>query len=133
VLDASEMLARWEFVYADCIWRDGRFIAFEIVGDRVVLDPQAAVDLSNSTDVFPNFTVDIDGATYVGGEASSHGSCGFFFKRVGERLDWMVVSTLSEPFVGVEREGSRLRFRTQLGDRWIVDGDSLDRITIERA
>jgi len=129
---ARELLAQWEFVHADCVWRDGRFTAFEIVGDRLVLDPQTPVDTSNLTDVFPNFTVDFSGATYVGGEASSHGSCGFFFKRIGERLEWMLFSTTSEPFVGVEVDGARLRFRTQLGDVWIVDGDSLDRILIER-
>lgn len=133
MLDADELLAREEFIRADCLWQDGRVTAFELVGDRVVPAPHAALDLSDRTDVFALFDVHVGGAAYVGGEASSHGSCGFFCKRVGGRLAWMVMSTTSEPFVDVEVAATRQRFRTRLGDAWVVDGDALDDIRIERA
>ncbi len=133
MFDANELLAREEFVHGDCLWQGARFTAFEVVGDRVVLQPHAAIDLSDRTDVFALFTVRLDGATYVGGEASSHGSCGFFCKRVGARLEWIVISTTSEPFVDVEVVGMRQRFRARLGDVWVVEGDALDGIRIERA
>jgi hypothetical protein len=117
------MLAREQFVCADCVWAAGRFVAFRVVGDAVVLDESIPLDRGDLTDVFTTFSHEADGAIYGGGEAAAHGSCGFFFKRTGARLDWALMSLASDPFVGVETAPGQVRFRSRCGDEWIVEHD----------
>jgi hypothetical protein len=132
ISDANEMLAREQFVCADCVWIDGRLVAFRIVDDAVVLDASIPVDRDDLTHVFAKFFRQVDGATYGGGEASAHGSCGFFFKRTGQGLDWALMSLASDPFIGVQAAPGQLRFRSQSGDEWVVEHDDPARTRIVR-
>jgi len=118
---ADEMLHSGRFVHADCMWVRERFVAYRLEQQVIVPEPDAVVDAEDLTDVFPLFTVHDGDATYGGGEAAAHGSCGFFFRRSASGLDWALMSLDSEPFVGVELERDRAIFRSRSAASWIVD------------
>jgi hypothetical protein len=132
VSDADEMLRNEQFVYANCVWFDGRFVAYDLDGDQVVLDERAPLDTNDLVDAFSQFNRHVDGATYAGGESTAHGSCGFFFKRGARGLEWALFSLESDPFVDVEVTPSQARFRSQSGDVWIVERDEVNHARIER-
>ncbi|MGN6525259.1 MAG: hypothetical protein ACTHL8_02620 [Burkholderiaceae bacterium] len=131
-MDADEMLRREEFVDEDCVWLGHRFIAYRIVDDVLVLDGALPLDADHIADACALFREQVGGDTYGGGESASHGSYGFFFKRSAKGLDWALFSRRSDPFVGVELTPSEARFRSQLGDVWIVERDEVNRVRIER-
>ena len=127
------MLRDEEFVHADCVWLDRRFVAYRVVDDAVVLDEHVELDTSARVDACATFTRQIDGVTYGGGESAGHGSYGFFFKRGTAGLDWALFSYDADPFIDVEVGQTQVRFRSQSGDEWIVEGDAVGRTRIERA
>jgi len=131
VSDANEMLAAEQFVYADCYWQDGRFVPYRLEGGRLVIDEDAGLDTADRTDVFPCFATQVGDATCGGGETSAHGSCGFFFLRRGARLEWVVMSLESDPFVEVEAIPDGLVFRSRSGQRWIVGPDGPASLRVE--
>lgn len=132
-MDADALLNGEEFVYADCIALDqSTLVGYKVAGNRIEISRDVPVDESNLTGVFQNFSVEIDGATYVGGEVAAHSSGGFFYKKVGTHVDWAVMSLEAGPFVGVERCDDEIRFLTDAGYRWVVKGDNLANITIRR-
>lgn len=132
--DADEMLRNAQFVHADCAWLDGRFVAWRLEGDRVVLDERIAVDTADLADADCRFDMPARGARYGGGDSTAHGSCGFFFKRGADgAIEWALFCLASDPFVGVEVTATQARFRSQSGDVWVVPGDAVARTRIERA
>ncbi len=130
--DADEMLKSGQFVYADCVWVGDRFVAYDIVDDQLVLNEEAVLDVNDLADACAYFIENVDGVTYGGGESTAHGSCGFFFKRGPQGLEWALFALESDPFVGVEASPSQARFLSQSGDVWIVENDAVDRTRIER-
>lgn len=132
-MDADALFNGEEFVYADCIALDqSTLVGYRVAGDRLEISRDVPIDESDLTGVFQNFSVEIDGATYAGGEVAAHGSGGFFYKKVGAHIDWAVMSLEAGPFVGVERCNDEVRFLTDTGSRWVVKSDDLTSITIQR-
>jgi len=127
---ADEVLQSGRFVHADCMWVCDRFIAYRLEQQAIVPEPDIVVDGQDLTDVFPLFTEQHGDVTYGGGEAAAHGSCGFFFRRSAAGLDWALMSLDSEPFVGVELERDRARFRSRSGVAWVVDLASPTRVRL---
>ena len=130
--DADEMLRAEAFVDANCVWLGDRFLAYRIVGDRLVPDDRVVLDTAHRADACALFAEEVDGVTYGGGESASHGAYGFFFKRTGRHLDWALFSHESDPFVGVEVGPEEVRFRAQSGDAWVVERDSVACVRIVR-
>ncbi|MBW8724510.1 MAG: hypothetical protein JF625_05050 [Inquilinus limosus] len=129
---ADDLVRREELFYEDCVvLADSRIIGFRVSDGEFVLGEELPEDALDTTDIFANFSIEIDGALYVGGEAAAHGSCGFFYKMTGGRLDWALMSLESEPFVGVERCDGGVRFLAASGAAWIVRGDDVTRIQIQ--
>lgn len=126
------MLARGEFVHANCLWTDGRFFAYRLVDDAVALLPDVVLDLQDLCDADCRFSQAAGSATYGGGDSTAHGSCGFFFKRGERGIAWALFSLESDPFVGVEVTASGARFRSQCGDTWVVVGDDITQARMER-
>jgi hypothetical protein len=106
-------------------------VGYKIVEGRLDIDGSARVDDGNLTDIYQNFSVDMADSTYVGGEASAHGSCGFFYKRTGNILNWALMSLDSNPFVSVEEIDNGVAFISNTGHRWIVHGDHIEDLRIE--
>lgn len=79
----QEILYRERFFCADCIAiNQSDVIGYKIRNGRPEIDRLIHIKMDNLTDIFQNFSTDIAGSTYVGGEASAHGSCGFFTKKL---------------------------------------------------
>ena len=132
-MDADALLDREEFIYADCIALDrSTLVAYKVVGERLQVCRDVSIDESDLTSVFQNFSVEIEGATYAGGEVAAHSSGGFFFKKIGSHVAWAVMSLEAGAFVGVERCDDEIRFMTDTGCRWAVKDDDLANITIQR-
>lgn len=113
------------------VFADSRIFGFSVSDGKFVIGEELSEGALDTTDIFANFSIEIDGALYVGGEASAHGSCGFFYRMTGGRLDWALMSLESEPFVGVERCEGGVRFLAASGAAWIVRGDDVTRIQIQ--
>ncbi|MCR4465338.1 hypothetical protein [Burkholderia sp. SCN-KJ] len=126
-----DMLLGERFLYADCVV-NGKY---DVVGYRI-RDGQPEMDRSirvaeyDLTDVFKNFTADVAGSLYVGGEASAHGSCGFFYKITNDVLDWALMSLDSESFVSVEKIHGGVAFVSSAGRKWVVCGDNIENVKI---
>ncbi|MCY0911389.1 hypothetical protein [Massilia antarctica] len=133
-MDVKKLIARGEFFYADCIAiNSSQIVGYEIKNHKIEIDHQIPVDISDLTDIFPNFSVEMGESTYVGGEAASHGSCGFFYKKTQDVLNWALISTESNPFINVEVHQESIRFLTSSGFTWIVPGDNIKAVYIERS
>jgi|GEM_PF-6326056 len=131
----NDLIRQEEFFYANCIVRSGVLSAYRIEGDRIegdriVLDDMIDIDRTDITGIFQNFVVDVDGATYIGGEADAHGSCGFFLKRSGDKLDWLLMSRDSNPFVRVEMHHGDVSFVSSSGQVWRVGNDDISQVHI---
>ena len=107
-------------------------MGYKIRNGSVEIDDAIVVDESDLTFIFENFSVKIGDSTYSGGEAASHGSCGFFCKRTGGLLDWIVMSTESNPFTSVEVNEDSVRFGTSSGYIWTIPNDNIGAIHIEK-
>lgn len=124
-MDVNKLLNNEEFFDFDCIVRShSRPVAYTVVENRIQVDCHAIVDETDLTSVFQNFSKVIDGVTYAGGEAASHGSYGFFYKRTGDTLDWALMSTDSNPFVDVSVDGNNVHFVSSSGQIWMVKIDN---------
>ncbi|NHZ42968.1 hypothetical protein [Massilia aquatica] len=129
----NTLIDQEHFYYADCVaTNSSRVMGYKIRNDKVEIDDAIVVDESDLTLIFENFSVKIGNSTYSGGEAASHGSCGFFCKRTGGLLDWIVMSTESNPFTSVEVNEDGVRFRTSSGLIWTVPNDNIGAIHIEK-
>ncbi len=133
-MDTLADLIRDESLFqADCIaFSRTRVTGYTVAGSRLDLDEAIEIDVSEVTDAFERFSIEIDGVTYAGGEGASHGSYGFFYKRTGHRVDWIVMSTTSDPFVAGRRAGGAIAFMTQAGHEWVVSGDDVANLRIDR-
>ena len=133
-LDAADLIEREQFFYANClVIGPAEILGSELINNKIEMDRAAQIDTSDLTEVFGNFQSEIDGAVYSGGEATAHGSCGFFCKKTEGRLDWALMSLDSEPFVDVECSGGDIRFLSGSGSVWVVEGGDITRIHIEPA
>ncbi|UOD30907.1 hypothetical protein INH39_04000 [Massilia violaceinigra] len=129
----NALIDQEHFYYADCMaTNSSRVMGYRIRNDKVEIDDAIVVDESDLTLIFENFSVKIGNSTYSGGEAASHGSCGFFCKRTGGLLDWIVMSTESNPFTSVEVNEDGVRFGTSSGLIWTVPNDNIGAIHIEK-
>ncbi|NHZ93888.1 hypothetical protein F2P45_33560 [Massilia sp. CCM 8733] len=131
-MDVKKLIDQEEFFYADCIAINScELIGFEINGNKIEFNNKVIVDTSDLTYIFKNFSVDIAGSTYAGGEGASHGSCGFFYKKTDGYLDWILISTESNPFVRVEIIDNDARFSTSSGATWIIPNNNIQAVYIE--
>ena len=133
VVDTSGLIGDEEFFYANCILlKSGEVLGYSPKNGRIEIDPGVSFDGSDLTDLMQMFRVDVDGSSYVGGEGSAHGSCGFFYKKTGDGVDWALISQESNPFIGVEFEGSKARFLSSSGAEWVVPEDDITRVYTEK-
>ncbi|NHZ94276.1 hypothetical protein [Massilia sp. CCM 8734] len=131
-MDVKKLIDQEEFFYADCIAINScELIGFEIKGNRIEFDHKIVIDMSDLTYIFNNFSVDIAGSIYAGGEGASHGSCGFFYKKTHDYLDWILISTESNPFTSVEIKNNDARFSTSSGATWVVPNNNIKAVYIE--
>ncbi|OMG69375.1 hypothetical protein [Burkholderia ubonensis] len=129
----SDLIRRERFYYADCIaLGHARVIGYTVAGSRLHLNAATRIDESDLTDIVETFSIEIAGATYAGGEGVAHGSCGFFYKRTGDRLNWAVMSTESDPFFAARRVDGGIAFLSRGGDEWVVPGDDVASLRIDR-
>jgi hypothetical protein len=125
------LLYREQFFYADCIvTSQSDVIGYKIINGQPEVDWSVRVEKDELTDIFQNFSTNIAGSTYVGGEASAHGSCGFFYKKTGDVLNWALMSLDSEPFVSVEEIQGGIAFISSAGHKWVVLGDNIEGVHI---
>lgn len=132
-LDANDLIKNEEFFCADCVVIGSESVrGYTLENNKIKVDKSIIVDENDMTDIFQNFSVESNGVCYAGGEASAHGSCGFFFKRTGDRLDWALMSQESNPFVGVNIEHDRVSFVSTSGAKWVVHRDDIANVMIEK-
>ncbi|WP_443191651.1 hypothetical protein [Pseudomonas indica] len=132
-MDANELLAQEQFFYANCIVVGGSSpIGYRLEESKVVVDKDIEVDQSDLTSVFQNFSVQVGDATFAGGEAAAHGSCGYFYKQAGDRIVWILMTVDGGPFVEGEVFNGDVTFVTSDGARWIVSNDDVMSIRIKR-
>ena len=130
----SDLIRREQFFHSDCIAVNSfGIMGYKFTNGQFEIEPDVSIDESDLTDILQNFSVEIDGASYVGGEASAHGSCGFFYKMTGDSLSWALMSLESNPFIGVEVHGGSARFLSSSGVTWVVPSDDLKMLYIEKA
>ncbi|WP_334002716.1 hypothetical protein [Burkholderia cepacia] len=126
-----DMLLGERFFCADCIVNGkSDVIGYRIKDGQPEMDRSIRVAEDDLTDVFKNFATDIEGSLYVGGEASAHGSCGFFYKITNGVLDWALMSLDSEPFVSVEKIHGGVAFVSSADRKWVVCGDNIENVKI---
>jgi len=130
-VDVDELLNNEEFFNVDClVIGQSQPVAYTVTENRIVVDSHAICDETDLTSVFQKFAKTINGVTYAGGEAASHGSYGFFCRRTGKKLDWALMSTQSNPFVDVSVDEGDVRFVSSSGQVWIVENDRLSDVRI---
>lgn len=131
-MDVNDLVRQEEFFYADCIAIGHLQIAgYKIINNQIEIDNNIFIDEIDLTNIFQNFSIEIDGVNYVGGEASAHGSCGFFYKKTGNSLNWALMSLKSNPFIQVEICPERVRFFSSSGLIWVVPNDDIKKVYIE--
>jgi hypothetical protein len=128
----SDLFDRELFYCADCVLNG----QLEVIGYRLIkgqprIDRSIQVGRGDLTDVFLNFSVEIDRATYAGGEASAHGSCGFFYKKTAGRLIWAAMSMESSPFISVDIFCNRVAFLSSTGHKWVVNENDIFSLHVE--
>ena len=78
----NELLNNGEFFYTDCIViGQSEVVSYKVENQKIIVDRSICIDRSIITDIFQNFSINIDESCYIGGEAAAHGSCGFFYKK----------------------------------------------------
>lgn len=126
-----DILLREQFFCADCIViGKSDVIGYRIKDGQPEVDRSIRIAEDDLTDVFQNFSVNIAGSVYVGGEASAHGSCGFFYKKTNDVLDWALMSLDSEPFVSLEKIHDGVAFVSSSGRKWLVCGNNIENVKI---
>ncbi|WP_152036636.1 hypothetical protein [Burkholderia pyrrocinia] len=120
-----------KFYCVDCIVvGQSSVFGYKIISGQPKIDGALHIKSDCLTNIFQNFSVDIAGATYVGGEVAAHGSCGFFYKRTGDVLNWALMSLDSEPFVLVEKIDGGVAFLSSVGRKWVVRGNDMENVRI---
>jgi hypothetical protein len=128
-VDVNDLIRQEEFFYADCIAIDHlRIVGYNIKDCEIEIDENIPINRSDLTNIFQNFSVEVDGSNYVGGEASAHGSCGFFYKKTGDFLNWALMSLDSDPFISVEVCRGSVRFLSSSGVTWVVPDDDVTQV-----
>lgn len=128
-----DVLNREEFFYADCICIDNeKPVKFEIRDNRVLIHEDIPIGELEIADIFQRFLSNIDGVSYGGGESSAHGSCGYFYKKTGEVLNWILMCLDSDPFVSVEKREDVVCFLSASGVVWAVPNDQIKQTRLER-
>ena len=131
-MDVNKLISEEKFFYADCvIIDDDSIIEFKVKKGSIELLNGLSPSELETTDIFNRFILDYKGSTYCAGEAAAHGSCGFFYKKTGNILDWALVSTESEPFIEIIISNRLLNFRSQSGATWIVSNDDIRNLIIQ--
>ncbi|MDE9430801.1 hypothetical protein [Xenorhabdus bovienii] len=126
MLDVDELVSREEFYSSDCIFIKGSgLFGYRLENNNFIFDSEIHIDEDNLTDIFANFSSEYNDAVYVGGEASSHGSCGFFYKKKNECIDWLLMSSESDPFVNVIFDKGSISFLSSSGYAWVVSNDDI--------
>ena len=132
-MSVLDLLKNEEFFNDNCVViGDSKATGYKWLDDRIVLDENIIIDEMKLTSVFEEFSIEINGSIYAGGDASSHGSCGFFYKKTNERLDWALMTLEFGPFIGVEHQKGKIVFLTSSDKKWIVEKDDLTCSYIER-
>ena len=132
LVDVRDILEKGEFFYADCIVTDqSEVLSYMVMNSRIETDRIAEIDINVTTSIFQNFSVSIEDSVYVGGEAAAHGSCGFFYKKTGDVLNWFLMSTESDPFVSVDIIGNDVVFLSESGCKWFVCGGNIKSVVIK--
>lgn len=105
--------------YANCVVSgNGQVLGYKVVNGRVETDESIAVDTTDLTDIFQNFSFSVQGSTYSGGEASAHSSCGYLCKKVGGSVVWILMSLEAGPFTAGEVISEGITFSSTSGSRW---------------
>jgi len=129
---AQDWLRREEFCYSNCIVIGaGEPLAYALVENKLVVGDDIDAAAASLTYVFQNFSIEIDGATFRGGEAAAHSACGWFCQEVNGRLVWALMSLESGPFIGLEVGGDWLCFISASGSRWRVHAGDIRSLSVE--
>ena len=125
------MIRNEEFYYSDCVIAGSSPVAaYEFCGDRISITEGNPVDEDDLTLIFQRFSIDVGNSSYVGGEASAHGSCGFFYKMTGDSLNYALMTLEQGPFVAVDLSDGVAVFLSEQGSRWIVRGDDIINVQV---
>lgn len=132
-MNVAKFIDQEELFHANClVISNSRIATYEIVDGKLEIGPDLDIGNLELTDIHQNFSREIEGSRYVGGEASAHGSCGFFYKKTGESLDWALMSLESDPFVDVELSPHGVTFTSSSGSRWAIADDDIASLRIEQ-
>lgn len=130
-MDANDLIRAGEFIYGNfLVMGNSEFLGFNLNENGIDINENPNIDESRKTDIFENFSIEIGGSIYSGGEASAHGSCGFFYKKTGNNLDWFLMALESNPFIGVEKKENGVRFLSSSGFEWIIKNDNIVSVKI---
>lgn len=131
-VDVDNLIRQDNLLFDDCVVvGNSKVIGFSRIDKRIVIDETIVIDASDLSDIDYLFSQEIDGSNYAGGEASDHGSYGFFFKKTGDVLDWALMSTGSNPFCQVEVGSGSVRFLSTSGEAWIVPDNDITKVFVE--
>jgi hypothetical protein len=131
-VDAIKSLENNEFFYADFIAiRNSKIFSCDLANGKINLNENAIINKSDIVEVNINFSIEINGSIYAGGESPAHGAYGFFYKKTDGFLDWALTSLESNPFIGVESFDSRVRFLSSSGFGWVVANDDVVNVYID--
>ena len=126
-----DLIRNEEFYCADCIVA-GTFpaVTYELHGDGISIGAGGPVDEDDTTFIFQRFSVNVGNSSYVGGEASAHSSCGFFYKITGDHLNYALMTLEHGPFVSVDLSDGCAVFVSERGGRWFVRGDDIVNVQV---
>jgi hypothetical protein len=127
------LLDHGEFYYANCIvFGRADVVAYQIRNHKIEIERITNIDANSITDLGYMFSTMIEDSMYAGGEGTAHGSFGFFYKKTGADLDWLLTSTISNPFVAVHKNSDDIEFLSSSGQKWIVHGGDIGNVTISK-
>lgn len=116
MLDVNTLISKEEFYYSNCIYtRSLGLLHYSLTQDGLTPYEGGQFNEDDLTDIFANFTYELRGSIYVGGEASAHSSCGFIYKTTNKCLDWILVNLDSGPFVKITHDNSSVKFISDTG------------------
>ncbi|AZK64776.1 hypothetical protein [Pectobacterium versatile] len=121
MLDVHELVKKEEFYYSDLIYIKGSgFLEYTIANNGLVFNKKNQIKGVELTDIFANSTSESNGSIYVCGECSAHSSCGFFYKKTNENIDWFLMSLEFGPFVNIIKNDREIRFLSEENSGFIV-------------
>lgn len=132
-MDLEKLIGEGELPFSNCIAsKSSPLLGFDVRNHCIEVDRHARFDEVESTYLFPIFSIDVGDASYVGGEVAAHGSGGFFYKKTKGVVEWVLMATESNPFVGVVVHPACARFLTSSGVVWVVPDDNIQMTFIEK-